>query len=120
MESGENVNGEALDNSKGIDTGILTDCGLRYDLTLPLSRYYANNANELGSPFKALQMGNVWDLIRELFNPTVLYATSGGWFMENDLCLSFAGNEFAVLFCSGTAAVCLMAVGKRRYHQLEV
>ena len=60
VESGENVNGEALDNSKGIDTGILTDCGLRYDLTLPLSRYYANNANELGSPFKALQMGNVW------------------------------------------------------------
>lgn len=67
-----------------------------------------------------VQMGNVWDLIRELFNPTVLYATSGGWFMENDLCLSFAGNEFAVLFCSGTAAVCLMAVGKRRYHRLEV
>lgn len=29
-----------------------------------------------------VQMGNVWDLIRELFNPTVLYATSGGWFME--------------------------------------
>lgn len=40
--------------------------------------------------------------------------------MENDLCLSFAGNEFAVLFCSGTAAVCLMAVEKRRYHRLEV
>jgi hypothetical protein len=67
-----------------------------------------------------VQMGNVWDLIRELFNPTVLYATSGGWFMENDLRLSFAGNEFAVLFCSGTATVCLMAVGKRRYHRLEV
>lgn len=29
-----------------------------------------------------VQMGNVWDLIRELFNPTVLYVTSGGWFME--------------------------------------
>lgn len=64
--------------------------------------------------------GKCVDLIRELFNPTVLYATSGGWFMENDLCLSFAGNEFAVLFCSGTAAVCLMAAGKRRYHRLEV
>lgn len=36
------------------------DGGLRYDLTVPLSRYYANNANELPSPFKALQMGNVW------------------------------------------------------------
>ncbi len=42
------------------DIGILSDSGLRYDLTLPLSRYYANNANELPSPFKALQMGNVW------------------------------------------------------------
>ena len=29
-------------------------------MTLPLSRYYSNNANELPSPFKALQMGNVW------------------------------------------------------------
>ena len=36
------------------------DGGLRYDLTVPLSRYYSNNANELPSPFKALQMGNVW------------------------------------------------------------
>ena len=42
------------------DTGMLSDSGLRYDLTLPLSRYYANNANDLPSPFKALQMGNVW------------------------------------------------------------
>lgn len=42
------------------DTNILVDGGLRYDLTLPLSRYYANNANDLPSPFKALQMGNVW------------------------------------------------------------
>lgn len=38
----------------------LVDSGLRYDLTVPLSRYYANNANDLPSPFKALQMGNVW------------------------------------------------------------
>ena len=38
----------------------LVDSGLRYDLTVPLSRYYSNHANELSSPFKALQMGNVW------------------------------------------------------------
>ncbi len=38
----------------------LVDSGLRYDLTVPLSRYYSNNANDLPSPFKALQMGNVW------------------------------------------------------------
>lgn len=38
----------------------LVDGGLRYDLTVPLVRYYANHANELPAPFKALQMGNVW------------------------------------------------------------
>ncbi len=38
----------------------LVDGGLRYDLTVPLCRYYANNANDLPVPFKALQMGNVW------------------------------------------------------------
>ena len=36
------------------------DNGLRYDLTVPLVRYYSNNANNLPSPFKALQMGSVW------------------------------------------------------------
>lgn len=38
----------------------LVDGGLRYDLTVPLVRYYSNHANELPSPFKALQIGNVW------------------------------------------------------------
>ena len=37
-----------------------SDSGLRYDLTLPLSRYYANNKEELPNPFKALQIGSVW------------------------------------------------------------
>ena len=36
------------------------DNGLRYDLTLPLARYYANNKEELPAPFKSLQVGNVW------------------------------------------------------------
>ena len=52
--------GAAADAEDGYDVSSLTDSGLRYDLTLPLSRYYANNANDLPSPFKALQMGNVW------------------------------------------------------------
>ncbi len=50
----------AADKVSADNTDILVDGGLRYDLTLPLSRYYANNANDLPSPFKALQMGNVW------------------------------------------------------------
>ena len=36
------------------------DTGLRYDLTVPLARYYAANAAQLPSPFKALQIGSVW------------------------------------------------------------
>lgn len=55
--------GEKLDaalDGNTIDSSSLVDGGLRYDLTLPLSRYYSNNANELPNPFKALQMGNVW------------------------------------------------------------
>ena len=42
------------------DEKQLSDMGLRYDLTLPLSRYYAANKDKLPSPFKALQIGNVW------------------------------------------------------------
>jgi len=38
----------------------LVDCGLRYDLTLPLARLYANNRAKLPEPFKALQMGTVY------------------------------------------------------------
>jgi len=38
----------------------LVDGGLRYDLTVPLARFYSNNVANLPAPFKALQMGNVW------------------------------------------------------------
>ncbi len=55
MKRGEKLNVAEADNEDQ-----LTDSGLRYDLTLPLSRYYANHANELPSPFKALQIGNVF------------------------------------------------------------
>ena len=52
--------GEKLHIDTAQEENDLADSGLRYDLTLPLSRYYANHASELPSPFKALQMGNVW------------------------------------------------------------
>lgn len=52
--------GEKLRLEEAKEELDLVDGGLRYDLTVPLSRYYSNNANELPSPFKALQMGNVW------------------------------------------------------------
>lgn len=52
--------GEKLKIDAAKEENDLVDGGLRYDLTVPLSRYYSNSANELPSPFKALQMGNVW------------------------------------------------------------
>ena len=52
--------GEKLKLAEASSESDLVDGGLRYDLTVPLARYYSNNANELPSPFKALQMGPVW------------------------------------------------------------
>lgn len=52
--------GEKLKLKEASCEADLVDGGLRYDLTVPLCRYYSNHANELPSPFKALQMGNVW------------------------------------------------------------
>ena len=52
--------GEKLKIDEAKEEADLVDGGLRYDLTVPLARYYANHANELPSPFKAMQIGNVW------------------------------------------------------------
>lgn len=52
--------GEKLHIKEAETEAEVVDFGMRYDLTLPLSRFYANNANDLPSPFKALQIGNVW------------------------------------------------------------
>ena len=52
--------GEKLKLESASCEADLVDGGLRYDLTVPLSRYYANHMSELPSPFKVLQMGNVW------------------------------------------------------------
>lgn len=68
-EGGENLNlifkvlkrGDKL--QKAIEAGdenALADMGLRYDLTLPLTRYYANNRAKLVSPFKVIQMDKVY------------------------------------------------------------
>ena len=55
MKRGEKLNLETAQSEAD-----LTDSGLRYDLTVPLSRFYSNNANDLPTPFKALQVGSVW------------------------------------------------------------
>lgn len=55
LKRGEKLN---LENAK--EESDVVDFGMRYDLTVPLTRFYSNNANDLPSPFKALQIGNVW------------------------------------------------------------
>jgi len=72
-DGGENLNlifkimkrGDKLD--KALASGVtseneneLADMGLRYDLTLPLSRYYANNKDKLTLPMKCIQMDRVY------------------------------------------------------------
>lgn len=58
-----------------------------FNMLLFLGAYYFN--------------GTLMDVILHLLNPITLYITSGGWFMENDISLSFAGNEFWVIGVSG-------------------
>lgn len=55
LKRGEKLN---LETAQG--ESDLVDFGMRYDLTVPLVRFYSNHSNELPSPFKALQIGNVW------------------------------------------------------------
>lgn len=55
LKRGEKLNLEAAETEAD-----LVDGGLRYDLTVPLVRFYSNNVSQLPSPFKALQIGNVW------------------------------------------------------------
>ncbi len=68
-EGGENLNlifkvmkrGDKLEKALADgDSKELCDMGLRYDLTLPLCRYYANNKANLPSPFKCIQTDRVY------------------------------------------------------------
>lgn len=52
--------GDKLNVADAASEEDVVDSGLRYDLTVPLVRFYSNNAAGLPTPFKALQMGNVW------------------------------------------------------------
>jgi len=51
--------GEELESALA-DGGELADLGLRFDLTVPLTRYYATNRAKLPAVFKAIQTGPVW------------------------------------------------------------
>lgn len=68
-DGGDNLNlifkvmkrGDKLESAlQSGDPKALSDMGLRYDLTLPLSRYYAANRNDLPTPFKVIQTDRVF------------------------------------------------------------
>ncbi len=55
MKRGDKLT-EALEEYRTSGHADIADLGLRYDLTLPLTRFYANNKNNLASPFKVIQI----------------------------------------------------------------
>lgn len=71
LQSGEGADNEKLifqvlrrglppEVAAGTSLRDLVDLGLRYDLTVPLTRFYGNNHASLPMPFRSLQVGPVW------------------------------------------------------------
>ena len=71
LQSGEGADNEKLifqvlrrglppEVAAGTSLRELVDLGLRYDLTVPLTRFYGNNHASLPMPFRSLQVGPVW------------------------------------------------------------
>lgn len=63
---------------------------------------------------------NFLDVIIILMNPITLWRTCGSWFMEADLRIAFAGNEFWCLGSCAIITILVLLVGKRRYAKLEI
>lgn len=56
----DKVLSQAHSDSSKADRSQLSDMGLRFDLTVPLVRFYSHNQNNLPNPFKSIQIGSVW------------------------------------------------------------
>ena len=100
-DGGENLNlifkimkrGEKLEEA--LSTGNekeIADMGLRYDLTLPLTRYYANNRAKLQNPFKVIQIDRVYRAerpqkgrMREFYQCDIDIIGSDSWTSEVEL-----------------------------------
>jgi len=101
--------GEKLDFTKDdLTEDDLADLGLRYDLTVPLSRFYCNNRAKLPSVFKAMQVGNVFRAER---------AQKGRYrsFKQCDIDIIGDGRNTAELELIATTAKALNALGVKDF-----
>ena len=86
----------------------LADLGLRYDLTLPLCRYYSNNKAKLMLPMKCIQIDRVWRAERP----------QKGRLREFQQCdIDILGSESpdCEIELIGTTAKALLAIGIGRF-----
>lgn len=104
LKRGEKLNLE----KEGLIEGDLTDLGLRYDLTVPLSRFYCNNRANLPTVFKAMQVGNVFRAER---------AQKGRYrsFKQCDIDIIGDGTNAAELELIATTAKALTALNVRDF-----
>jgi histidyl-tRNA synthetase len=97
--------GEKLDLARqGLREDDLVDLGLRYDLTVPLARYYANNVARLPAPFKAIQVGPVWRAERP-------QAGRYRQFIQCDIDILGEASELAEIELVGATAEAITALG---------
>ncbi|HET8908675.1 MAG TPA: histidine--tRNA ligase [Ktedonobacterales bacterium] len=97
--------GEKLDlTGQGLREDDLVDLGLRYDLTVPLARYYANNVAKLPAPFKAIQIGPVWRAERP-------QAGRYRQFIQCDIDILGEASELAEIELVGATAEAITALG---------
>ncbi len=90
MKRGEKLE-EAL-SSDNVNEKEIADMGLRYDLTLPLTRYYSNNRAKLQNPFKVIQIDRVYRAerpqkgrMREFYQCDIDIIGSDSWTAEVEL-----------------------------------
>ena len=104
LKRGDKLNLE----KEGLTEDDLSDLGLRYDLTVPLSRFYCNNRSELLPVFKALQVGNVFRAER---------AQKGRYrsFKQCDIDIIGDGTQAAELELIATTAKALTALNVKDF-----
>ncbi len=96
--------GEELEQALGKNADELSDLGLRYDLTVPLTRFYATNHAKLPKVFKAIQTGPVWRAERP---------QKGRYrqFVQCDIDIIGDGSNFAEIELLNASLKALSAIG---------